>query len=333
LVIRSLVLAVLVIGGCGGSASGGRDENCAKDDGNCFARNLVLTENGAAEAAVTVGTPCNTVANLGTDVLTIDVPGTPPAPTGGTLTDGFYVLTKREQFMGTETINTPSTETRSETIFVSNRGSTMQFVRRDVRGNRLVSISGSKITFEDKCPRITTSAPVDVSIVGSSIVIYETATILSTFSIAPSQPKDRPAITNKPAPITVKAGGAPGGAAAPPPPTAVVELAVTSASACRPVLCFGTLVKSGGAALTAGVQSRSSSCIRGPAGAPPNGNVKIEIGYAAPPQSSPQALGLQVFPATATDCATTDVAARLVNGDPNVVLGEAIVIDQSITAN
>lgn len=322
-------LALSLLGsGCGSTSV---DSSCNQDDANCFARNMRLAENGVALTPLTIGTPCNTVVSLGADVLTISVPGTPPPPVGGTLSDGFYVLTKREQFAGTAaSLPLPATTTRSETIFVSNRGSTMQFVRREssgsssrafARGNRLLSSAGSKLTFEDKCPQTRTST-VDFSVTdGTTVVLYESPTVLSTYSIAPATPSARPAISNAPSPIVVT-GTTP----------VSVELTTTSPWPCRPILCFGTLVKTPGAgSLTTGVQSRTSSCVAGPKGSG-LGNVKIDVGYAVPPRSSPQGLGLQIFPVSASDCATTDVLARLVNEDPGVVFGEAIVVDQTINA-
>jgi hypothetical protein len=324
LLLRLPLLLVIASGeavGCGGTTS---DSSCDKDDGNCFARNMKLAENGVELSTVDVGTPCNTVVSLGTDVVSMSIPGTAAPPAGGTLSDGFYILTKREQFTGSAAAppsSPSSTNTRSETLFVSNRGSTMQFVRRETggttaRGNRLLSVSGSKMTIEEKCPKTSTSSA-DFSVIGTSIVVYESATILNTFSISPTPPSARPAITNKPPPITLTGTT-----------KTLVEVTTTSPWQCRPVLCFGTLVKTGGA-LTAGIQSRTSACVAAPKGSAP-GPVKIDVRYAVPSRSPPQALGLQIFPVSAPDCATTDVLSRLANGDSAVVYGEAVVVDQTI---
>jgi hypothetical protein len=318
---RSL-LALLVVSaaGCGGSSI---DSSCDKDDGNCFARNMRLAENGAPLSTLNIGTPCNTVASLGSDVTSIDTPGTPPPAVGGALVDGFYTLTKRERFSGTTSVPLPSTTTRSETIFVSNRGSTMEFVRREgtnngasSRGNRLLSIAGAKLSIEEKCPQPQTSSA-EFSVIGKSIVLYETASVLSTFTLLPTPPNARPAISNKPLPIELKGTT----------PTSI-ELTTTSPWQCRPILCFGTLVKSN-SALTAGIQSRTAACVAGAQGSTP-GTVKIDVSYAVPSRSPPQALGLQIFPVSASDCATSDVLKRLANGDSGAVFGEAIVIDQTI---
>ena len=94
---------------------------------------------------------CNTLANTAKPVTVEQLAENPPAPLGGTIEDGTYLLTGVAIYTGPEGPSGPS-GTAQTTIVIT--GSTIEVASRGVPPTRTttLSISGTTFTSTDTCP-------------------------------------------------------------------------------------------------------------------------------------------------------------------------------------
>lgn len=118
-------------GGTSGGSSGGTSGSTETDAGN--------DASGA----------CNTLVNEGPGIPEEEVSGTPPTMTGGTLPDGTYILTKREDYDGS-----CNCSQRRKLVVVGNR---MDIVTQEdenapeVRATATLSFAGNEVTMTFTC--------------------------------------------------------------------------------------------------------------------------------------------------------------------------------------
>ena len=103
-----------------------------------------------AGAAGTGGSSaCNTLVNDGADIVEEAATGTPPAMTGGTISDGTYVLTARKDWQGSCNC------TSRQKLAIS--GGTVQIVARtdkaaDQHMTATAAVAGNQLTLSGTCP-------------------------------------------------------------------------------------------------------------------------------------------------------------------------------------
>jgi hypothetical protein len=162
---RALALATLVaaIAACGTSSGGralsadagsqGATDDASLDEGGGVETGAG-TEGGSADAARDGSGACNALANLGAQVPGVLVASAAPAPNGGTLVDGTYVLTKYQVYTGPGGPSGSAGNSFASTLVLA--GSTYQAVSNQGSGDERVSgafmTSGTSYTASVTCP-------------------------------------------------------------------------------------------------------------------------------------------------------------------------------------
>lgn len=122
--VAALALLALELSACGGSAS---------------------TQSDTGDAA----SACNTLANDGAPVTLRVAVGQAPAPRGGSITDGTYVLTDAVRYTGSS-----GTKGGGSTLRMTVRiiGSAAEIADGDQRASAKFSTSGTQLVATDTCP-------------------------------------------------------------------------------------------------------------------------------------------------------------------------------------
>ena len=108
------------------------------------------TSSGGTSSGGTGGSSaCNTLVNDGADIVEEAATGTPPAMTGGTISDGTYVLTARKDWQGSCNC------TSRQKLAIS--GGTVQIVARtdkaaDQHMTATAAVAGNQLTLSGTCP-------------------------------------------------------------------------------------------------------------------------------------------------------------------------------------
>jgi hypothetical protein len=134
-------------------------------------------------------TPCNTITNSGSDISGQSSTATAPTPTGGTITDGTYVLSSVVAYL--PFAEDAGAGTLSGTIIVS--GSTWQIVGNAIGdtepGSFTFQPSGTSFTLTETCPgteSVTgtyTASTTQIILYKSTTVFGDTLTLQSTFTM------------------------------------------------------------------------------------------------------------------------------------------------------
>lgn len=95
-------------------------------------------------------TPCNSLANVGSEVAEEASPTAPPEATGGTLMDGTYVLTSAILYTGAGGANGPTGAKRRMTIRLT--GTAGESVFDGLGRNATFVPNGTKLVITNTCP-------------------------------------------------------------------------------------------------------------------------------------------------------------------------------------
>jgi hypothetical protein len=111
-------------------------------------------DDDGADAGVD-GVNCDAIANVGAAISVAFEAGPPPEMTGGTVTDGTYVLTSEVFYNG----ETDDTTTSKRTLVIA-KGTLKNAESEDGDADRIIagtySTSGTALTLSTVCPRATT---------------------------------------------------------------------------------------------------------------------------------------------------------------------------------
>ena len=118
------------------------------------------------------GGDCNAIAQQGSQVIATFTSGDPPAPTGGTIVDGTYVLTSATYY------GTMVTSTVSETAVVAS-GCIMAVLTDQQSGaiernNLAYTTSGTDLTETHTCPLSTVTTTVSFSTTATTLTLSYT---------------------------------------------------------------------------------------------------------------------------------------------------------------
>ena len=140
-------------GGSGGTSSGGASTGGSAGSGGTSSGGNAGsggTSSGGTSSGGTGGSSaCNTLVNDGADIVEEAATGTPPAMTGGTISDGTYVLTARKDWQGSCNC------TSRQKLAIS--GGTVQIVARtdkaaDQHMTATAAVAGNQLTLSGTCP-------------------------------------------------------------------------------------------------------------------------------------------------------------------------------------
>lgn len=158
-------------GGTGTQADTGTTVETGGGDTGTSPADTGSTDTGSADSGdAAIG--CGTVTNVGMQVPETAGVGAYPTPTGGTLADGTYVLTKFEIYPP----GSVDPFKRKQTLVIA--GGKVDFVSQtdaeaEVRFGGDITVSGTKFTVAVKCPA-TTSLEKPFSATAAEIKIWET---------------------------------------------------------------------------------------------------------------------------------------------------------------
>jgi hypothetical protein len=166
--VLPLLVACSTSGGGAPAPDGGREPPPADDSGagdtSAPSEDASAPSEGGADVGVDAHgdapPECNKLANLGSPVPGNLVANAAPAPTGGTLVDGTYVLTKYQVYTGPGGQSGPSGQSLASTLALA--GSTYEAVSStggsDTRVNGTFTTSGTSYTATVTCPGGPTTA-------------------------------------------------------------------------------------------------------------------------------------------------------------------------------
>ena len=134
--------------GSGGTSSGGSAGSGGTSSGG-NAGSGGTSSGGTSSGGTGGSSACNTLVNDGADIVEEAATGTPPAMTGGTISDGTYVLTARKDWQGSCNC------TSRQKLAIS--GGTVQIVARtdkaaDQHMTATAAVAGNQLTLSGTCP-------------------------------------------------------------------------------------------------------------------------------------------------------------------------------------
>ena len=134
--------------GSGGTSSGGNAGSGGTSSGG-NAGSGGTSSGGTSSGGTGGSSACNTLVNDGADIVEEAATGTPPAMTGGTISDGTYVLTARKDWQGSCNC------TSRQKLAIS--GGTVQIVARtdkaaDQHMTATAAVAGNQLTLSGTCP-------------------------------------------------------------------------------------------------------------------------------------------------------------------------------------
>jgi hypothetical protein len=132
---------------------------------------------------------CNDLVNSAPVVNEVSVPGSPPAPLGGTIADGTYFRAKYEVYSGSDGGSGSTGQTRQDEILIVHDSPThltiQQVIRAnggaEARGTVAADVIGSTLSMSETCPHVTsvvtkqyTATPAEIVVIdGASVSTYE----------------------------------------------------------------------------------------------------------------------------------------------------------------